>query len=183
MHTKDANNLVAKDRIIKYDFNEGRANVTIGTNVECGYSIYEFIWKSTDKLNLSHTQKLNVIEKFLNIECLKVLKANKIIPNHCASFCIDNFDKLPVIEPNDLHEKFYYPKTITFDFNFEPSTKTKRDSVETALCGHKMTYLLEQFNINVETYSLLTNNCITTLKRTLSECGYKDQIENSLLHL
>ena len=37
--------------------------------------------------------------------------------------------------------------------------------------------ILEKFNIKVESYSFFRNNCITTLRRVLSECGYNNHIK------
>ena len=112
------------------------------------------------------------------MQCIKLLKANCLIPKSSTSFSLDDFDRLPKTSPNDLHTKFYYPKTLPLDLNFDPTTSTLRSTVNVAKYGYKMMSTLEKFNIEVENYSFFRNNCITTLKRTLSECGYKDYIKH-----
>lgn len=169
-------NSVATDKISSYSFLNDQLTLELNSKND-GKTIYELIWSHHDNLNLSYTQKLRVIEKFLNLQCLKILKVNNIIPKDSTSFSLDDFDKLSKTSPNDLHDKFYYPETVTFDLNLDPTNFSSRNVVDVALCGYKMMSTLEKFNIKVENYSFLRNNCITTLKRTLSECGYKDHIK------
>lgn len=175
LYTDDAKNFISTDKISNYSFENNQATLDLNTS-DTGKNIYEFIWSDPHSLNLSHEQKLCVLEKFLNLECQKLLKVNCLIPKDSDSFSLDDFNKLYKTSPNDLHTKFYYPKTLPLDLNFDPSNSTLRNTVSVARCGYKMMSTLEKFNIKVENYSFFKNNCITTLKRTLSECGYQDHI-------
>lgn len=176
LYTNDAKNFVSQDKISNYSFTDNQPILELNTNNN-GKTIYEFIWSHHNSLNLSYRQKLFIIEKFLNMECLKLLKSNVLIAKDSTSFSLDDFDKLCKTSPNDLHNKFYYPKTLTLDLNFDPTSSTLRNAVNVAKCGYKMMSILEKFNIKVESYSFFRNNCITTLKRVLSECGYNNHIK------
>lgn len=174
LYNSNAINFASKDKISDYSFDSGCLVLNLNNT---GKSVYEFIWEKPKRLNLSHDQKLDIIEKFLNMECLKVLKENSILSVDSITFSLDDFYKLPRTYPNDLHEKFYYPKTLKLDLNFDPSTSALRDAATVAQCGYKMMSMLENFNIHLETYSFFRKNCVTTLKQILSECGYKDHID------
>ena len=174
LYTKDTTNNLVKDRITSYEFKRGIPNLMINNNENEGYSIYDFIWKTPNELNLNHKQKMMIVEKFIDMQCLSVLKENGIVDKDSNYFDVENFENLPSKMPNDLNDKYYYSYRYTFNISLKPADLSKRNESETALCGHKLINLLEKYNIDIEKYHFLKNNCILTLKRVLAECGYRN---------
>ena len=179
MYSKNANNFIEKDRIKKCDFVNEIPILTIDNNKDEGYSIYDFIWKKPKELNISYKQKILAIEEFLNVECIKVLTQNKIIGEDSITFDIEDFGVLSKRIPNDLFEKCHYSKVYKINLATNHDKGNILKDYEIAICGHKLISILEEYNVNVETYSFLKNNCITTLKKALSECGYKNYIKEA----
>ena len=177
--SKNANNFIEKDRIKKCDFVNEIPILTIDNNKDEGYSIYDFIWKKPKELNISYKQKILAIEEFLNVECIKVLTQNKIIGEDSITFDIEDFGVLSKRIPNDLFEKCHYSKVYKINLATNHDKGNILKDYEIAICGHKLISILEEYNVNVETYSFLKNNCITTLKKALSECGYKNYIKEA----
>ena len=177
IHTKDAYNFIAKEKIVKYDFIYDEPIIEVGDDTNEGYSIYDFIWKAPKQLSLNPKQKIKIIEQFLNKACMRFLKEKKLINDKDNTFTIDDFKKLPTKEPNDLHEKFYYSQTYIFNLDLEPNSSNVRENYKTAMCGFKMQTLLEKYNIDITKYAFFGNNCVTTLKNILTECGYEKEIE------
>ena len=172
LYTKNNISYISTDKIVSYSFNNDDVELEIDSE-KSGYSIYDFIWADHRKLKLTNEKKLSVIKEFVKIECLKLLKENKIIEENSNNFTFSDFDKLPAIKPNDLKRKFCYPETISFDLRYDLEGNLINDPVVVANLGYKMLSDLEQFNIEPECYSFLKNNCITTLKRVISNCSVK----------
>lgn len=176
LYAKNDINHVSKDKIVNYSFDNNDLNLEIapGNN---GYSIYDFIWTNPSELGLTPYNKLYIIEKFLKFESLKLLKEKKIIDENSTSFSFEDFYKLPNINPSDLFGKSRYSKNKTFNF-----INTEKDPVKAAKVGFKMLSELDKFNNKKpERYSLIRNNCITTLKRVIENCGaqYKKIIQKA----
>ena len=179
LYSKDAQNFIEKDRIQKCTFINEIPILEVDDNKEEGYSIYDFIWKKPKELKLSHKEKFLAIEEFINVECLKVLKENKIIEKDSIHYDIEDIYALSSKKANDLHEKYCYPKTHSIDLSIKEKDSSTRKDYEVAMCGYKLMNILEKYNIDVEKYSFLKNNCITTLKKALSECGYKNYLKDA----